>query len=136
MSPEGGPRRPSPLPPAECETPQGHQWYFMNEEAGGVEKRFLEKFGNVVRWKGPLGVRLVRRFAFGGFTETTGTYLQEDQLWIADPKAINHILQKSGYLYEKPSHVRERAGLLTDHGILWAGGELPIVIDSSSPPAV
>ena len=37
---------------------QGHQWYHMTEEVGGVEKRFLEKFGNIVRWKGPLGVRL------------------------------------------------------------------------------
>lgn len=30
----------------------------MIEEVGGVEKRFLEKFGNIVRWKGPLSVRL------------------------------------------------------------------------------
>ena len=62
--------------------------------------------------------------------------MQEDRLWIADPKALNHILQKSGYLYEKSSDIRERAGLLTDHGILWAEGELPAVIDPSSLPAV
>lgn len=28
----------------------------MSEEAGGPEKRFLETFGNVVRWNGPFGV--------------------------------------------------------------------------------
>ena len=30
----------------------------MVEEAGGAEKRFLENYGNVVRWDGPFGVRL------------------------------------------------------------------------------
>ena len=42
---------------AECENLQGHQWYFLTEDAGVVEKRFLENFGNTVRWNGPLGVR-------------------------------------------------------------------------------
>ena len=54
--------------------------------------------------------------------------MQEVRLWIADPKAINHILQKSGYLYAKPSHIRERSALLADRGITWAGGESPIAI--------
>jgi len=40
---------------------QGYQWYFMTEEVGGVENRFLENFGNIVRWNGPFGVRLVCR---------------------------------------------------------------------------
>ena len=43
---------------AQREIVQGHQWYLQAEEAGGVEKRFLENFGNVVRWNGPFGVRL------------------------------------------------------------------------------
>ena len=30
----------------------------MIEDAGGAEKRFLENFGNVIRWDGPFGVRL------------------------------------------------------------------------------
>ena len=38
--------------------PLGHQWYIQTEEAGGAEKRFLENFGNVVRWNGPFGVHL------------------------------------------------------------------------------
>ena len=67
-----------------------------------------------------------RHFIFGVLTETTGVCLQENSLWVADPKAINHILQKSGYLYAKASEVRERSALLTDRGILWADGELYI----------
>ena len=55
--------------------------------------------------------------------------VQEDRLWIADPKAINHILQKSGYLYAKSNDIRERASLLTDHGLLWAEGGFLIMIN-------
>ena len=41
----------------ERETPQGHQWYLQAEDGGGAERRFLEDFGNIVHWNGPLGVR-------------------------------------------------------------------------------
>jgi len=104
----------------------------MVEEAGGAEKRFLENFGNVVRWNGPFGVRLAsyrtrRRLVSERSTETIGTRMQEDRLWIADPKAINHILQKSGYLYAKPNHIREGSALVAGHGIVWAEGEFFIV---------
>jgi len=62
-------------------------------------------------------------------TEMTGTYTQEDHLWIADPKAINHILQKSGYFYAKPSNNREQVALLADRdGIASAEGGLSITI--------
>jgi len=54
--------------------------------------------------------------------------VEEDRLWIADPKAINHILQKSGYLWEKPAYLREGKALLTGRGIMWAHGEPPSVI--------
>jgi len=63
---------------------------------------------------------------FGVLTETIGVCLQEDRLWIADPKAVNHILHKSGYLYARPIDIRERSAVLTDRGILWAHGELSI----------
>ena len=46
-------------------------------------------------------------------------------MWIADPKAINHILQKSGYLYAKPRNVQEQTALLADRGVVWAEGESP-----------
>ena len=49
---------------------------------------------------------------------------------MADPKAISHILQKSGYLYVRPDILRERMALVTDHGILWVQGEPPIAVSS------
>ena len=50
-------------------------------------------------------------------------------MWIADPKAINHILHKSGYLYAKTSSARELAAMLTDsNGMGSAEGELSVVI--------
>ena len=45
---------------------------------------------------------------------------------MADPKALNHILQKSGYLYAKPGSTQEE--LVFGHGLVWAGGEFPITI--------
>jgi len=62
--------------------------------------------------------------------------VQEDHLWIADPKAINHILQKSGYLYAKPSNTREQVALLADRdGIASAEGGSPIKISPFLPLA-
>ena len=43
---------------AEGKTLQGHQWYLQAGEAGAEDKRFLEEFGNIVRWNGSFGVRL------------------------------------------------------------------------------
>lgn len=120
---------------AECKNLQGHQWYLMTEEAGGAEKRFLETFGNVIRWNGPFGVRpacyqtYTSILSSESLLKMIGMCVQEDRLWIADPKAISHILQKSGYLYAKSSDVRERGSLLTDHGILWADGELSTMVN-------
>lgn len=59
-------------------------------------------------------------------TEIIGACVQVGCLWIADPKAISHILQKTGYLYAKPSSTREGSALVTDRGISWAEGELSV----------
>ena len=67
-------------------------------------------------------------------TEIIGACVQEDRLWIADPKAFNHILQKSGYLYAKPCNILERSALLGDRGIIAVEGDLPITINPSSSP--
>lgn len=48
--------------------------------------------------------------------------IKEDRLWIADPKALHHILQATSYLYVKPSIRRETASLVADRGLLWADG--------------
>ena len=61
--------------------------------------------------------------------------MQEDRLWVADPAALNHILQKSGYLYAKPGDVREWSELLTDQGLVWAEGEFPTMMGHYSLPA-
>jgi len=109
----------------------------MAKETGGPEKRFLEDFGNIVRWNGPFGVRVVSRRTNAGvlyltfLIETIGARAQEDRLWIADPKAVNHTLQKSGYLYAKPSEVQEQSALFNDHGIASVEGRFPTKTDPS-----
>ena len=35
----------------------GHQPFLQDAEAGELENHYLTKYGSVVRWKGPLGVR-------------------------------------------------------------------------------
>ena len=64
-------------------------------------------------------------FRFEVLAETICVYAKEDRLWIADPKALNYILQKSGYLYAKPANFQELSALVTDRGVIWAEGELP-----------
>ena len=102
-----------------------------------MEKRFLENFGNVAHLNGPLGVRFVRiEYTPPPIVlEFLTKVIQGDRLWIADPAALNHILHKSGYVYAKPNHVRERAGLFTGQGLVWANGEFPAMMSSFSLPA-
>ena len=72
-------------------------------------------------------------------TETIGACVQEERLWRrhridyretqlsyrkSDPKALNHILQKSGYLYTKPNDLQELSALIANRGITTVGGEL------------
>ena len=64
-----------------------------------------------------------------------GVRVQEDRLWTADPRALNHILQKSGYLYVKPRSARERTALVAGHGISSSQGEFPILNSFSLLPA-
>ena len=47
---------------------------------------------------------------------------QEDVLWIADHKAIKHILHKSGYDYPKPPGDKPLRAMVTDEGLAWADG--------------
>lgn len=80
----------------------GHQWYWENQDAGAVERGLLKEYGNIVRWNGPLG---------------------EERLWVADPKAINHILGNSTTIYRKLENIREMIVLIIDRGLAWADGE-------------
>ena len=48
---------------------------------------------------------------------------QEERLWIADPKAIHHILQASCYEFEKPPHTRAQLELIVDRGLAAVEGK-------------
>lgn len=49
---------------------------------------------------------------------------QEDRLWIADPKAINHIFKNSSALYRKLDSTRAMTELIIDRGLAWAEGNV------------
>jgi len=95
----------------------GHLKYLWHSECGVIENQFLREYGTVVRIKGPF---LVRQGSFRVAVELTN--VKEDRLWIADSKALHHILQATSYLYVKPAIRQETSSLLTDRGLLWAGG--------------
>ena len=54
-------------------------------------------------------------------------FQQEERLWVADPKAIHHILQGPDRLYEKPHFVRERVSVILDRGVASVEGELTLL---------
>ncbi|KAF9780802.1 cytochrome P450 [Thelephora terrestris] len=83
-----GPRNPSWI--------YGHAWSWISSKAIVVEKELLEEYGSIVRWNGLFG---------------------EDRLWVADPKAVQHIFQGPDRLYEKPHFQRERIAMLTGWGV-------------------
>ena len=95
----------------------------QNAEAGELENNYLKTCGSVVRWKAPLGVRefLYQSLRHWGLDRLRSG--QEDRLWIADPKAISHILH-SGDLWVKTVATREITAILFDRGVAWAEGDV------------
>ncbi|KAI0706655.1 PAH-inducible cytochrome P450 monooxygenase PC-PAH 4 [Earliella scabrosa] len=55
-----------------------------------------------------------------GATWRTAGYFGADQLMTTDPKALQHILQKSGYNYPKRTDMNHMTYLLLGPGILWS----------------
>lgn len=53
--------------------------------------------------------------------------MQEARLWVADPKAIHHILQCTSYLYQKPRNLLDLLELILDKGVASVEGELSLV---------
>ena len=53
--------------------------------------------------------------------------LQDERLWIADPKAIHHILQGTSYLYQRPSYFSEILESVFDKGLVSVEGVFPAV---------
>jgi cytochrome P450 len=47
---------------------------------------------------------------------------QEERLWIADPKAMNHVFKNSDALYGKLNSTKEVMALFVDRGLIWADG--------------
>ena len=54
-------------------------------------------------------------------------------MWIADPKAIHHVLHGSSHLYEKPYVAREQVAPIMDRGLSWAAGELSLQYQAVQP---
>lgn len=94
----------SDVPGPESETfLLGHSKELLLTDCGVTEANFCQRYGDVVRVKAALG---------------------EDILWIADHKAIKHILHKSGYDYPKPPGDKPLRAMVTDQGLAWADGEM------------
>ncbi|KAI0074875.1 cytochrome P450 [Panus rudis PR-1116 ss-1] len=71
-------------------------------DVGVLDWQLLEQFGGIARIKG----------AFG-----------EDRLWVADPKALQYILQTSGYNFPKMPERRALSRMTSDQGLVWADGD-------------
>jgi len=54
--------------------------------------------------------------------------LQNDRMLIADPKALQHILQTSGYKWQKYTERKELSRLTGGRGILWADGNIEVKV--------
>ena len=80
----------------------------------------------MARWDGPFWGRLL----FCGWVESdpsADAILQQERLFIADPKAIHHILQGTTYPDEKPRIVRKLLESAIDSGLASVEGELPLI---------
>ncbi|KAK7691948.1 hypothetical protein QCA50_005353 [Cerrena zonata] len=69
---------------------------------GEIDTQWQEQYGGVVRIKGSFG---------------------DDRLWVADPKALQHIFQTSGYNYPKQPERRALTRLVADEGLVFADGD-------------
>ncbi|TFK96159.1 cytochrome P450 [Pterulicium gracile] len=81
----------------------GHEYEFRNQdEAGDFNLKFLEEYGTVWKMK---------------------TCFDIDNLMVADPLALQHILHTSGYSYPKRVDVNHSAKLVVGDGIVVAIGD-------------
>ncbi|CAA7260516.1 unnamed protein product [Cyclocybe aegerita] len=79
----------------------GNLRQFFQCQAGEIDFKWQELYGDVVRFKGPFG---------------------EDRLLVSDPKALQHIYQTSRYDFAKQAERREVSRLISGRGVLWAHG--------------
>ncbi|THV06675.1 cytochrome P450 [Dendrothele bispora CBS 962.96] len=74
----------------------------LQNQVALTEFKWQELYGNVVRFKAPFN---------------------NDRLLITDPKALQYILQTSGYNWQKYTERREIGRMTGGKGILWAEGD-------------
>ncbi|TFK99807.1 hypothetical protein BDV98DRAFT_122708 [Pterulicium gracile] len=78
----------------------GHEYQLLNQdEAGDFDFKHLEEYGTV--WK-------------------VKTCLDVDNLVVADPLAVQHILYASGYMYPKRADISQNFKLVLGDGIVVA----------------
>ncbi|KAJ3819916.1 cytochrome P450 [Lentinula raphanica] len=75
----------------------------LQQPAGLAEFEWQRTYGDVVRFRASFGT---------------------DQLMVADPKALQHVLQSSGYKWRKSPVRREIARLTSGKGLAWADGDV------------
>ncbi|KAF5340094.1 hypothetical protein D9758_013168 [Tetrapyrgos nigripes] len=73
----------------------------LQKQVGETEFRWQEKYGGIARFKGPL---------------------LEDRLFVCDPKALQYILQVSGYKWPKTRERRAASYLLVGNSITFVEG--------------
>ncbi|KZV71385.1 cytochrome P450 [Peniophora sp. CONT] len=76
--------------------------FLYQEEAGDIEFAWFSEFGGAWKLHGPLG---------------------EEDLMLADPKALQYVLQTSGYRYPKRADWRANQRMVVGDGIVWAHGD-------------
>lgn len=87
-------------------------------ECGVTEGKWQKEYGSIFRIKGGIGVcNPIFQHKI-----PTHLYIQEDRLYVADPKALQHILQKGGYNYSKVPGDNAAKALRGGRGLFWAEG--------------
>ncbi|KAK7472252.1 hypothetical protein VKT23_000373 [Stygiomarasmius scandens] len=79
---------------------------FQNQ-AGLTDFKWQQLYGDVIRFKASFN---------------------NDRMLIADPKALQHILQTSGYKWQKYTERKELSRLTGGRGILWADGNIEVKV--------
>lgn len=85
--------------------------------------KWQDRFGGIVRFKAPLGVREHDSPSSYVSTSSDCLFAQEDRLLISDPKAIQYIMQTPGYRFVKPYDIRVLFNAVTGKGVIGAEGD-------------
>jgi hypothetical protein len=90
-----------------------------SSECGVIEAKWLDAFGALFLVKGSFGVHILSIIIRVSST-LTFYLIKEDRLYIADPAALQHLLQKGGYNYTKIPGDNATKALSGGRGLFWA----------------